>query len=444
MLHSGYRHTSQAPTKRRFMMRLATLLLLGLSCLTQAGWLDNIKKSANEALNNADQALEDIVTEGIGPKESPANKTPPQETPAPSPPKPSPPAEPQETQVADDHWKSTATFEDDAARGIKFIDAPSNSRSVLNMPLRGIRLGMPARIADRLLNDAGLGYQSGGDTYVMEVRNVNGEEGHYRQEDLRGKSASERGTLVKRYMIRFLSKPVSTEFTRELDGERQAMIEQANAIYSKEMAEREAAAAEFSRSREGNRVSSSRQTYARFSGQPVSLIYYIEYTQIIGSEQKFNYQKALEQAKQFFGPPNYNPGSSHARAGAAYQTSPKYNLVYADVLLTEASEKEAMVRQAAPEQHYVMKQGMSHPCSGVMRGRCVNGASVAHAFPGDLKMQLKLARLQGAPFMLVSPQTASGMKIIQEWQYLISADSIRSNFAKRQVQKAKPEAGVDF
>jgi hypothetical protein len=396
------------------------------------GFFDNLKQKAEEA-------VEDTVDQ-LGKNDHSS-----QEPPAPAKTQVSASTSktaPANASVADNSWKKTPTFADDAARGIVLAEAPAGGASVLDMPLRDIRLGMPARIADRILTDEGFGYRSYGDIYVMEVRNINGQIGNYRQEDLRGKSVEEQGKLVKRYMIKFLSTPVSSEFIDELDADRKAMVAEATATYEKEKAEQQAAAQNRNRDRELHRRDSSQST-ARFTGQPVSLIYYIEYTQIIGPDQGFDYQKALAKAKEVFGGPNYH-ASTHVRAGAAYQTSDKNNLIYADVLLASASEKEAMVKQAVPKYHYVMKQGMSHPCSGVMRGKCPNGASPAHAFPGNLEMQLKLARLQGAPFMLVSPQTSSGMKIVQEWQYLLGGDSIRKAFMSQKKQSTKPEASVDF
>jgi len=393
----------------------------------RADWLGDLKSKVKETVTEVRKTINSDQEHST--RES---------APAPNPTAETPPAN---ANAVDDNWKNTPTFEDDAARNIVLAEAPAGSASVLDMPLRGIRLGMPARIAHRTLTDAGLGYHLSGDVYVMERRNINGQVGNYRQEDLRGKSVEERGQLVKRYMVKFLSKAVSSEFVDELDADRKAMIAEATDVYNSEKAQKKVAAQSRTRRRDGSRGAA--QTYDRFTGQPVALIYYIEYTQIIGSDQRFKYQAALDQARQVFGEPNYHL-SSLARAGAAYKTSDKYNLIYADVLLTSAKEKEAMVRRAVPEYHYVMKQGMSHPCSGVMRGQCPNGASPAHAYPGDLEMQLKLARLQGAPFMLISPKTSSGMKIVQEWQYLIGGDTVRSAFASTQKQAAKPEAKVDF
>ena len=182
---------------------------------------------------------------------------------------------------------------------------------------------------------------------------------------------------------------------------------------------------------------------SRFFGMPVQLVYFIEYRQTAGESQHWDHKEALAQARAVFGEPSYQVADI-ARRGAAYKTSSKYNLVYADVLLTPAAEREALVQQARTSQHEVMKQGLSHPCSAVLRGRCPNGGAPAAAFPGDLDMQLKLTRLQLAPFMLVLPDTAFGIKVIQEWQYLISGDTVREDFRKQQQAAAKPKANADF
>lgn len=411
------------------IISIVSVVLVSLSINAQANWLDRIKSKVEETV---DQTISTVKKPTDSQKENTEEST--QKM----------PDKPTTSGYTAPPSETTPTFSDDAAKLIVLEEAPQNSPSVLDLPLKGIKLGMPARVAHDRLTEAGFGYISYSDQYMMEVRKINGQIGNYRQEDLRRfSSVEEKGELIKRYLIKFLAYNVSDEILNEMDTERKAMIREAQVAYEKEKTQQAQAATDrMSRHRvSGN---NSNQTSSRFTGQPVQLIYYIEYKQFFGDGQQFDYRAALDQAKQVFGEPNYNPKSSHARSGAAYQTSPEYNLVYADVLLTSAKEKEAMVQQANPKQHYVMKQGFSHPCSGVMRGRCVNGAHPESAFPGNLDMQLNLARLQGAPFMLVSPETAKGMKIVQEWQYLLGGDSVRKAFRQKNAEAAKPKASVDF
>ena len=420
--------SSASSTLRLHSINLVLAISISFSVNTQADWLERIKSEINNVVDQTiDEVTEQKESQQVKIEDSVKNS----------------PDKPASTSYRAPAAETTQTYSDDAAKLIDLDEAPAGSPSVLDIPLKGIRLGMPARTAHDILTKAGFGYLSYADQYMMEVHNINGQIGNYQQEDLRNLSTAQKSHMIKRYIVKFLAYEVSDEMLSEMDAQRQTMIQQARATAEKEKAQQTQAATD-RMSRRRDRSGNSNQTFNRFAGQPVKLIYYIEYKQFFGNTQSFDYKTALDQARQTFGEPNYNPKSNHARQGAAYQTSPENNLVYADVLLTSAAEKEAMVQRADPKQHYVMKQGFSHPCSGIMRGRCVNGAHPASAFPGNLELQLKLARLQGAPFMLVSPETSKGMKIIQEWQYLLGGDTVRKAFRQKNAEAAKPKASVDF
>jgi len=366
--------------------------------------------------------------------------------------------EPRSSDYQASNWKNTQTYSDDAASQMNFEEAPPGSPSVLDIPLKGIRLGMPLRIAHNILTEQGFEYLTNKNEYRKEVRNVNGDIRAYSQEELRtlSRSGQGKGELLERYLIKLHYTDVSAAMQAELDPQRQAMIAQAEEIRATEQAE-SAALGDRSRSARGPRQSregmrggmrdsrpaKSLQAASYLNGLPVSLLTYIEYRQLYYGDQRFDYEAAKQQARKVFGPPNYNNRQAAYRRGAASKTSPEHQLVYADVLLVPAAKREALVQQANPEVHYAMKQGMSHPCSGIQR-RCVNGAPVAKAFPGNLEKQLELARLQLAPYMIVTHDTSKGMKITQEWQYLTSGDTVREHFAKERAEEAQPVATPSF
>lgn len=354
----------------------------------------------------------------------------------------------------DDNWKKTSTYSDDAAQAMTFFEAPPGSPSVLDVPLKNIRLGMPLRIAHERLTRQGFEYLSHKAYYHKEVRNVNGEIRAYSEEEQRqlSRSGQGKGKLLERYIVKLHTNAVSEEMMAELDAERQAWATEAHQMKSREPGVKQAStngrrSYDSSQDRTSRRQSiqlqSERGKAPYFTGQPVSLIAYIEYRQYYFGDQRFDYDAAKAQAEQTFGPQNYTNRSSASRRGAAYKTSPEYQLVYADVLLVPAAEREALVQQGNPNAHYGMKLAMSHPCSGFMRSACVNGAPAGSAFPGNLEKQLQYARLKFAPFMIVN-HDSNGMKIIQEWQYLLGGDTIRENFAKKQERAAQPVAAPSF
>ena len=442
-----------------FRLLLPLFVLLFISQPVSAGFLDSLvdktKKSVQKAIEDpideqVDQAFktgkEETPSDSASGSGEPLSKAEPDKAPSTS-------TAPQKAQ--NDNWKKTSTYSDDAAQAMTLFEAPPGSPSVLDIPLKNIRLGMPLRIAHERLTGEGFEYLSHKAFYRKEVRNVNGEIRAYSEEEQRqlSRSGQGKGELLERYIVKLHTNAVSEEMIAELDPERQAWVVEAHQIKSQEASVKQASAngrrsydtrqERMSRKQDSGQQS-ARQSRAYFTGQPVSLIGYIEYRQLYYGDQRFDYDAAKAQAEQVFGPQNYTNRSSAYRRGAAYKTSPEYQLVYADVLLVPAAEREALVQQANPEAQYGTKQAISHPCSGVMRNACVTGAAVESAFPGNLEKQLQYARLKFAPYMIVNHDTSKGMKIIQEWVYLLSGDTIREHFAEKQERAAQPVAAPSF
>lgn len=438
---------------------LSLLLLVIIDQPASAGFLDNLvdktKKSVQKAIEAPiDEQVDQAFKTGKG-------KTPPDtvggsgEPPSKAESDKASSASTAPQQKPNENWKKTSTYSDDAAQAMTFFEAPPGSPSVLDVPLKNIRLGMPLRIAHERLTGQGFEYLSHKAFYRKEVRNVNGEIRAYSEEEQRqlSRSGQGKGKLLERYIVKLQTKAVFEEMMAELDAERQAWATEAQQIKSREPGVKQASTngrrsydspQDRTSRRQSIRPQSERGKAPYFTGQPVSLIGYIEYRQLYYGDQRFDYDAAKAQAEQTFGPQNYTNRQSAYRRGAAYKTSPEYQLVYADVLLVPAAEREALVQQGNPNAHYGMKQAMSHPCSGFMRNACVTGAAVQSAFPGNLEKQLQYARLKFAPYMIVTHDSSKGMKIIQEWTYLLSGDSIRENFAEKQERAAQPVAAPSF
>ena len=443
------------------MCKKIAVLLFIYATTAQAGFFDDV---LNKAKSVSEKAVKETVESVSGEDEkvpAPAQEstealqqTAPQTAPKPHPDE-APSASSLQQQQSNDNWKKTSTFSDDSARAMTLFEAPSASPSVLDIPLKNIRLGMPLRIAHERLRVQGFEYIPQKRLYRKEVRNVNGEIRAYSEEEQRllSRSGQGKGELLERYIIKLNTAPVSEEMLGELDAERQAWATEARQIKSQETAKKQVdenvrrrydSRQDGMDRRQSARKKNSLQSRTYLTGQPVSLLTYIEYRQLYYGDQRFDYDAAKAQAERVFGPQNYTNRSSAYRRGAAYKTSPEYQLVYADALLVPAAQREALVQQGQSDAQYGMKQAMSHPCSSVMRNACVTGAAVQSAFPGNIEKQLEYARVKFAPYMIVNHDTSKGMKIIQEWVYLGAGDSIRERFAEEQERSAEPVAAPSF
>ncbi len=436
---------------------LSLLLLLTIDQPASAGFLDGLvektKKSVQKAIEDpVDKQVDQAFKTGKG-ETSPDPAEGAGEPPANVEPNEAPSAPSAETSQ-NNNWKNTQTYSDDAARQMPLFEAPPGSPSVLDVPLKGIRLGMPVRIADQILQEQGFEYISHKALYRKEVRNINGEIRVYTEEEQlqSSRSGQGRGDLLERYLIEIHATEVSKEMMAELDSERQAWIAEAHEMKAGEPSGNQASAygrrsydarQDRMNPRQGGRQQGASQSATYFTGQPVKLISAIEYRQLYYGNQRFDYEAAKAQAEQVFGPQNYTNESSAYRRGAAYKTSSEHQLVYADVLLVPAAEREALVLQADPNAQYGTKMGMSHPCSAVKRNACV-GVAAASAFPGNLEKQLEYARLKYAPYMIVNHDTGKGMKITQGWVYLGSGDTLRRYFAEKEKRAAQPVAAPSF
>ncbi|WP_339864597.1 hypothetical protein [Paremcibacter congregatus] len=326
--------------------------------------------------------------------------------------------------------------------------APHGSTKVQSVSIKGIHLGMPEVLIDEILTKDG--YEKIGFTqYSKEIVEINGEQREVTRSQQSGKSVSERGTLIKRYIIDYKAVAVDDELLEELDGPLKTEVARGQ-VKLKAIKEKYVKQSSVSRSSRTSRTSGDREARPKYDRYPVDtsafkLIYEITYTQAFAKGSQYDKNALMAQIKGIFGNPTYAPQSTHARDGSAFGTDEYSWFIYHDAALVSVAKRESLLQDVEKKgDRWALKNAFSHPCGASPYDNKLNCvvAPITTAYP-DLARRLDAAKIIYAPVMMVNFRSPV-IKTKLAWEYIKSAPSIRDYYNKVDAQKKLPKAKADF
>jgi len=409
---------------KRFTFLIGLILIQ--ATIAEAGWMDNLKSRAQGAVNQkvreAQQDLENSVREQAGENTSMPNQAP--------------------AKSSTGSVKDKNKLELYGGHSAPWNVAPSGSTKVQDVEIKGLRLGMPEVLVDEILTKEGF-EKTGLTSYSKELVEINGKQVEVTRSQQTGKSANERGTLIKRYIVQYKAVKADDALLEELEDPLKGMIKKGK----KKLQEIKD---KYARQQTDSRLQRGSGTRPQYDRYPVDtsafkLVYEIEYRQAFAHGSQFDQPALMGQIKGIFGEPTYAPESTHARNGSAFGTNEASWLIYHDAALVPVEKREALLEGVEKKgDRWAMKNGFSHPCGASPyenKMNCVN-TPLSVAYP-DLGRRLDAARILYAPVMMVNFQSPV-ITTKLAWEYIKSAPSIRGYFNKNQAYKALPKAQAEF
>ncbi|MCF8474411.1 MAG: hypothetical protein K9G26_06910 [Emcibacter sp.] len=319
--------------------------------------------------------------------------------------------------------------------------AHADSKKVLDIKIKGMRLGMPEVLINDILVDEGF-EKIGYNVYSKDLVEINGQQEEVTRSQQRGKSVEEKGKLIKRYTIEYQTVAVDDETMNEFDDSLKALIKNGKKKFN-EIKEKYTQQQGDYRGQRGER---KKIEYEQFpvDTSAFKLVYSFSYTQSFANGSQYDQASLMAQIRDLFGPPTYAPESVHARDGSAFGTNELNWLIYHDAAFAPVAQREELLVGVDKKgDRWAMKNSFSHPCgaSPYNNMNCV-AAPITSAYD-TLSRRLEAARIIYAPVMMVQFQSPI-ISTKLAWEYIKSAESIRDYYNKNNAYQKLPKAKADF